>query len=310
MGQPRAVLTVDVELWTWRGDYELDVEKPVETLLGLAKRYEVPITFFVSLSDKGLGRTSDGDYLARTQRLVSHIAESDWSDVAVHTHCRNLPVGFPTPDDEISAYAADACAELIEWNVAQITRASGRPPCAHRAANFSLPSVDPLGFYDLLSRFGLLVDSSDISIPFSGPKEVRTVLEMPPATTTYMGARHKVWSPDTMTIDEMLELASQGVKESDTLVMNSHSFMFGAPAHHRPDQPLFRTWFGLPPAVQDVLRPPLRIVKRIARSRRPSAGPAGVSSVTERLSQLVQRLGDDGWGFTDFRSILAEGARS
>ena len=49
----RIILTVDVELWSWRRNFELDIEKSLKVLEKFSIEEKIPLTLFISLSDKG-----------------------------------------------------------------------------------------------------------------------------------------------------------------------------------------------------------------------------------------------------------------
>ena len=51
----RIILSSDVELWSWNKNFEQDVKKGVLKLVEIAEKEKIPITLFVSLSDKGYG---------------------------------------------------------------------------------------------------------------------------------------------------------------------------------------------------------------------------------------------------------------
>lgn len=302
-------LTFDVELWTWRGDIAMDVERPLDELIRFSEQHHVPITLFVALSNKGLGSLSSEEYRARMFELLARHASNPLVEFGVHAHCLGLPVGFDTPADEIDAYSMSQAEEIIRWSVDIMQTATGRVPQAFRAANFALPRRNLADFGTMLSRQGIIVDSSDLEVIHSRPARMGGVWEIPPATDPILGPRHKVWSPDTMPVDEMTRFAEEAAAHTQLLVMNAHSFLFEDAGIYRPDSPALQLWFSLPPALQSVARPMLALAKRAA-SRRATQAPASVGTSVSRapalrtLVTVVEWLRDADCEFTTLTSCV------
>lgn len=258
------------------------------------------MTLFVALSDKGMPSFSPGEYLSKIRPVIAELATNPLFEFGVHTHCRGLPMDFATEHDELSAYAAREAEHIVAWCQRQIAELTGTLPRVHRAANYSICRDELRWFGDMLHRYGIEIDSSDITVEYSRATRMGGVWELPPTTTSALGARHKVWSPDTMDAETMLALAAEAGNHTSTLVSNAHSFLFEEAGLYRPDSPTLKAWFSLPPAVQQFLRPGVRVVKRGVQRRgaRPLIDPGAVEQpALQTLRSVVSSLRSQGCEF-------------
>lgn len=291
-------MTLDVELWTWRGDFDADIDIPTTRCIEWGREEQVPLTLFVSLSNKGLGLMDQSRYLDRLEDALHRWSTSEHVEFAVHTHCKNLPMSFPTPCDGIDAYDPDEIEAILRWSKRFLEGATGRTVVAHRSGDYRMPDGGIGRLAPMLSRSALWLDSSDISVSYSRATRIGDVIELPPATEPALSARHKVWAPDNMGLAEMAEFFALARPRTDVMVMNCHSFSLvsgGVDPHSR----LKAVWFSLPPALQCRLRPLLGLYKGAWRAV-PGLGDdaPGESSTWRILASLTQHLKEAGCEFT------------
>lgn len=304
--KPKILLTFDVELWTWRGDFALDIEQPLERLAEWLKSLQVPAVLFISLSNKGLGPDDPQTYLEKVLSVCRRLRTLPFLEFGVHPHCQNLPLPFPTPHDEIDHYSWEEIEAIIKWNSETLSRGLGEDVIAHRAARYRLPCGSAERFAKILLDSGLSIDSSDISIPFSQPVWHGRVLEVPPATEPELSSRLIVWSPEKMGLDELNAFAERAPAATEYLVMNFHSFSVTASAINCESLPV-RIWSAFPPAAQAAIRPGLRLLKKGWRRTSQGGGAGGADGAGgvsfQILDTFVRRAKEEEFEFINFQQL-------
>ena len=291
------VLTMDVELWSWRGNFEEDIEKPVFRTIELIQNENVPITLFVSLSEKGLVFR---DYFKKITDFIASLHKSNLIEFGIHTHCRNLPTAFQTKNDDLKDYSLEQIEEIISTCKKELEKVLGKKIYAHRAGNYSIP---PLNIMDeIFKKTGITIDSSDISIYYSTVKRYNNFYEMPPATNEYFSKKLRVFSPDQMGFDEMIKFYKESKGYTRNLIMNSHSFsMYGKTGIH-PESSFVQIWYNIPVTLQKMLRPGISISKKISRK---FGKKEKINSIPyETLKKAMIYLKEDGCKFTSFNEII------
>ena len=249
----KVVITVDVELWSWRRDFELDIEKPVFELVKLADREKIPIILFISLSDKGYG---DKNYRENVTKLLRKI-KSKYISYGIHTHCKNLPLNFETKSDNLKDYSLEKEIEILKWYKKNVERITEKKIVAHRAGNWAIPSLKILD--EAFKKAGIKIDSSDLSQEYSKIIKTNSLVEIPPATNRRLSRHPIVWSPDQMTVDEMINFYNEARSKTDVLVMNFHSFSISGNLGSK-----VRVWNKIPAPFKKVLR--LFLIKKGRKS--------------------------------------------
>lgn len=291
------VLTMDVELWNWRGNFAEDIEKPVLKTIELLQKETVPITLFISLSDKGF---KCENYFYRITDFVSSLPKTDLIEIGIHTHCRNLSVPFPTKSDNLRDYNQKQIEEIVTMYKEALENSSKRRIYAHRAGSYAIPPLKVLD--EIFERLKITVDSSDIFIYHSEIRKYESFYEIPPATNEQLSKNLRVFSPDQMSFNEMIKFYNKSKSYSQNLVINSHSFSMYGESIIRPSSLSVRFWYGIPSFLQKMLRPEMKIYQKIYRKFR-GHEPNENTEAFETLRKIIAFLKQDGCKFVTFDDL-------
>lgn len=240
----KIILTSDVELWSWNGNFEKDIEKGVLKLVELVEKEKIPITLFISLSDKGYG---DKNYKFKIKELIKKI-KSKYIEFGAHTHCKNLSLKFPTDSDNLKDYSKIEIVEILRWYKKEIEKITNKKIITHRAGSYAIPNLNLLN--ECFNDLGLKIDSSDISIEYSKMLKLRNLIEIPPATNKFYSKSLRVFSPEQMSLKEMIKFYEESKEHTDILVINFHSFsVYGNLGWKK------RVWYAMPKIVRIILKP-------------------------------------------------------
>ena len=245
----RIILTVDVELWSWRRNFELDIEKSLKVLEKFSIEEKIPLTLFISLSDKGYDCK---DYLKKISEVISKI-KSENIKFGIHSHCTNLPLDFKTKSDNLKDYDREHITRILEWYKKELEKITNQKIIVHRAGSYEIPSLQVLK--ECFPR-GLKIDSSDISQDYLKIKELNSLLEIPPATNRQLWAQHRVWSPEQLSFKEMVKFYNEAKKHTNLLIMNFHSFSVYGYLGKKA-----RIWYKMPLCLRKTLKPFVNLVK-------------------------------------------------
>jgi hypothetical protein len=215
----KIILSSDVELWSWNKNFKQDVEIGTIRLVELVYREKIPITFFISLSDKGYG--SEG-YLENIKAIISKL-RSKKIEFGVHTHCSNLPLEFETPSDKLKDYNEKEIIDILKWNKRVLEDITKKKIVVHRAGGYNIPSLEILN--DCFKKTGLKIDSSDITQEYSSISKRDSLVEIPPATNKKYSKKLIVFGPEQMSLKQMFKFYYKAKKRgAEVIVINFHSF--------------------------------------------------------------------------------------
>ena len=147
-------LTSDVELWSWNKNFEQDVKNGVLKLVELAEREKIPVTLFISLSDKGY---FEKNYIEKISELIKQI-KSKIIDYGIHTHCKNIPMGFPTIHDNLKDYKKEEMERIVKWYKNKLEKITKKKVFTHRAGSYAIPNLEIID--EVLGKNNLTIDSS------------------------------------------------------------------------------------------------------------------------------------------------------
>jgi hypothetical protein len=278
------ILTSDVELWSWRKNFKRDIEEGVLKLIELAEKERIPITFFISLTDKGYGIE---EYSKKISDLVKKI-KSKKVFFGIHPHCRGLDLDF-IKSDNLKEHSEEEIVKILSENKKELEKITNREIRVHRAGNYGIPRLDILN--RVFKKTGLLIDSSDISIGYSQITKLPHLIEIPPATSKEYSKKSRVWTPEQMSLKEILNFYNKSKNKTEVLVINFHSFSVYGNISGK------RIWYFLPLFLRNFLRP---LIKKIKKSPEESR----ISENFEKLYKLVRFLKKQGDKFTYFEEYL------
>ena len=282
------VISIDVELWSWGKNFEIDIAKALKILTRLADNEKIPIVFFISLSDKGYG---DKKYFSKIKDLLKNLQPKN-IEFGIHTHCKNLPLNFKINSDMLKDYSQEEITKILNWYKKNLEEITCKKIWIHRAGNYSIPPLNILE--KSFKKTGLKIDSSDISKEYSKKFFMNSLLEIPPATNKKYSAQLRVWSPEQMSFNEMIKFYENAKYKTDFLVINFHSFsVYGNLGLKK------KIWYLAPKFMRKFLRPFINILKQSSRDR----NAINVSKNFENLVKLIRFLKKENCKFVNFKDI-------
>ncbi len=293
----KIILTSDVELWSWSRNFKKDIEIALNKLVELEKKENIPITFFVSLSDKGYG---EEDYLKKIIKVIKKIKDKN-IEFGIHTHCKGLSIDF-IKEDNLGDYDKKQIIKILVWNKKELEKATGKKVIVHRAGNYGIRDLNSLN--DIFKKLGLKIDSSNINQYYSIPKKYNNFVEIPPATNKEYSKKLIVWSPEQMSLKELTNFYYKSKKKTDILVINFHSFsVYGDLGKKK------KIWYSLPRFVRGLLKPFIKKMKEKKRKNKPEEELV-VSKNYEKLLRMIRFLKKQGDEFINFQQYLDNGFKN
>lgn len=245
------ILSSDIELWSWNRRFNQDVEKGVLELVKLAEKEKIPITLFLSLSDKGYGEEK---YLQKIEEVIKKI-NSKYISFGIHTHCKNLPLEFPTPSDNLKDYSKEEIVKILRWYKKNLEKFTKKKIISHRAGGYNIPNLKILE--ECFKKTGIKIDSSDISRNYGEKIKTPFIIEIPPATNRKLSKKLRVWGPEQMSNKEIIDFYKQAKDKTETLVIVFHSFsVFGSLGKKA------RIWHKMPNVARKMMKPLIKKIKK------------------------------------------------
>jgi hypothetical protein len=289
----RIILSSDAELWSWNKNFKQDVWEGVLKLVEVAEKEKIPLTLFVSLSDKGYGNF---DYLEKITSLVKRI-KSKYISFGIHSHCKNLPLNFPTPSDYLRDYQKDQIIQILQWYKEELEKITKNKVLIHRAGSYAIPNLDVLN--ECFKETKIIIDSSDISREYSKLLRLKNFVEIPPATNREYSKKLRVWSPEQMSLKEMLDFYFKAKNKTDVLVVNFHSFsVYGNLGWKK------KVWYKVPNWLRGLLRPAINPLKnKISMQETKEDSQKEVSENFKNLKKLIEFLKAEKCEFVNFNRL-------
>jgi len=286
----KIILTSDVELWSWKKDFEQDVKLGVKELVKLANKEKIPITLFISLSDKGYNKK---DYIKKITKLIKNI-KSKCVKIGIHSHCTNLPLNLKAKSDNLKDHSKEDIIKILKWNKQILEKITKNKILIHRAGNYTIPKLEILR--ECFDKTGLKIDSSLIIRDYSRPLKSRNFLEIPPASNKKYSKKLRIWSPEQMSNKEFLSFYKKAKSRTDVLVINFHSFsVYGSLGKKA------RIWYKMPGFARKLARP---LVKKIKSGKQEINKPrAKISLNFINLIKAIKFLKKQGCEFKNFEDL-------
>jgi len=284
----KIILSSDVELWSWNRNFSQDIEKGVIKLIEFANKEKIPITFFISLSDKGYW---EKDYLKKIILLMKKL-DGEGIEFGVHSHCKNLPLEFPTLSDNLKDYPLDQAVKIIKWYKKQLEKILKKNIRVHRAGGYQIPSPNTLS--RIFNTTGLKIDSSALEVEYSSPRKFRNLIEISPATNKKYSKKLIVWGPEQMSNKELLKFYKKAKTKTKVLVINFHSFSVHGFLGKKA-----KIWHKLPNWLRKILRPFTKKFKENSKNNLESESPH-----FKNLKKIIRFLKEQECEFVKFKDFL------
>lgn len=290
----KLILSSDVELWSWNKNFEQDVKAGVLKLVELAEKEKIPLTLFISLSDKGYG---DANYLEKITALIKEI-KSKQIHFGIHSHCKNLPIKIKTSSDYLKDYPKEEITEILRWYKKELERITHKKIFLHRAGSYAIPELELLD--KCFRETGLRVDSSDISKEYSKLLKLKNLIEIPPATNKKYSEKLRVFSPEQMSFEELRDFYNESKEKTEILVINFHSFSVYGNLGWRK-----KVWYKTPGFLRRLLRPLISLIKNKTSNQTFKINEQKKTSENfKNLEKLIQFLKREKCNFTEFNQFI------
>jgi len=284
----KIILTSDVELWSWNRNFEQDIVKGVLSLIKLVEKEKIPITFFISLSDKGY---EDKDYLSKIISFIRKI-KSKYVSFGTHTHCKNLPLNFNTESDNLKDYPKENIIKILKWYKKELDKSTKKKIYLHRSGNYTIPDLRILD--ECFLKSGLNIDSSYILKEYSNIIKLKNMIEIPPATNKKYSKKLIVWSPEQMSLKQMIDFYNQAKNKSDLLVINFHSFsVYGDLGKKK------KLWYLIPKNIKKIIKPLINLLKKKTKIK----SNKRISKNFENLIKIIRFLKRNNADFQNFENV-------
>jgi hypothetical protein len=287
----KIILTSDVELWSWNRDFKQDVEAGVLRIMKLCEEEKIPITLFVSLSDKGYAQK---DYLPKIKNLLDKL-KSKYVHFGVHTHCKNLPIDYSNISDDLNQYSEAETVKILKWYKQELESATHTKIFVHRAGGYNIPNLMLLE--RCFKNVGLKIDSSLLKRAYSEPLKIGKLKEISPATNFRYVNKKIVWSPEQMTLKEMAKFYNEAKTKTGILVINFHSFsVYGDLGWKK------KMWYKIPFWARFLFKPIIEMLKYLGNSNKKKSNNPKISESFINLYKTIKFLKADGCVFTSFEN--------
>ncbi|MBU0959646.1 MAG: hypothetical protein KKB31_06895 [Nanoarchaeota archaeon] len=281
------IFSSDVELWSWNKNFDQDVKNGLLKLVELADEEKIPITFFISLSDKGYNQPEYGEKILS---LIKKI-RSKYVCFGIHTHCQNLPLNFNTKKDHLNRYSKKEIISILKWYKKEIETITKKKIFVHRAGSYSIPPLPILE--ECFKEAGVKIDSSDISQEYSKILRIKNLVEIPPSTNKRYSKKLRVWGPEQMSPKEIMIFYKKAIKKTRVLVVNFHSFSVYGDLGKKA-----RVWHKMPTFLRVLLKPVVKLIKKDSKIIMKEESPAFAN-----LKKMIKYLKNNGCTFTNFENV-------
>ncbi|MBI2045156.1 hypothetical protein HYT23_03795 [Candidatus Pacearchaeota archaeon] len=287
----KIILTSDVELWSWNKNFERDVRIGVLKLVELAENEKIPVTLFISLSDKGYAQA---DYLENISKLIN-LLKSKYVSFGIHTHCKNLPIDYSNKSDNLIDYSEEETVKILGWYKKELEKIAGKKIYVHRAGGYHIPKLEVLN--ECFKKTKIKIDSSLLFREYSRPFNLKNMREIPPATNMKYSKKRIVWSPEQMSFKEIIGFYKDAKSKTDVLVINFHSFsVYGDLGFKK------KIWYSMPKLVRLLLRPIINLQKNKMKKGKVISKTSKPSNNFVNLKRMIKFLKEDGCVFTGFNA--------
>jgi hypothetical protein len=291
----KIILSSDVELWSWRNNFETNIKQGVLKLIELAKNEKIPITLFISLSNKGYNEI---DYLQNITKFVKTINYKD-VEFGTHTHCKNLPIEYSNKSDNLKDYSKEEIIQILKWYKMELEKMTKQKIIVHRAGSYMIPKLEILN--ECFKNAGLKIDSSDLNSEYGIITKLSNITEVPPGTSKEYSKKLRVFSPEQMTLKEMISFYRK-CKNHGTriLVINFHSFSIYGSLGKKA-----LLWQKSPKVIRNIVKPIINAIKQKNREKglvNVNKEPA-ITKNFNNLLNLIKILKNDYCEFVKFEDI-------
>jgi len=203
-------LTFDCEIWSKNKNLSEDFYFPTITIANFFENKKIPITLFISLSQKF---PQINNYYETLDRLLKKLKSYKYISIQPHLHFYNLPIkGINTKSDTMKNYTSSELSKMINWAI-KFLKKYDYHPTTFRPAGY----ITNKNYYNILKNHNL--QSSNLTEDKSH-KEYQL--------STFQNLNRRLRSIQSIITPEIIP-ANRVHKEfqkslSEILVSNFHSF--------------------------------------------------------------------------------------